>query len=368
MKVLFIKHDGVLKSNRRYLEIIADNTDWEIHLIAPEFWYEPSFKKRFLFEDSDDKIIKHTVPAKFVRHPIFFKYKSSSIKRLSKEINPDVVFISNDPYAISSYQGVKYNKDKKIIIYGIQNIHKFIPFPFSSIYRHNLRYCDYFLGCNKETLKINQTWGFKGPVDYLPIGIERGNFKRRSGFKLNAPPVIGYVGRIEMIKGIKFLVEALNLLKMPLKFTLVGDGSLTGWVKSNINTDLIQLEFKSFIPHDKISEEYNKFDILVVPSITVKRWKEQFGRVLVEGMACGLPVIGTDSGAIPDVLGDAGMIIKERAAEAIADAIKTLLSNEGKRFELIENGIKRVEKYFYWESVADKVVSVIEELTQKNVQ
>ncbi|MCK4667248.1 glycosyltransferase family 4 protein [Candidatus Dependentiae bacterium] len=362
LKVLFIKHDGVLRVNRRYLEIISEKRDWEVHLISPESWCAPSFKKRYLFEDSNDKIIKHPIPASFVRHPIFFKYKSSSIKRLSKEINPDVVFISNDPYAITSYQGIKYNKDKKIIIYGVQNIHKFIPFPFSSIYRHNLKYCNYFLGCNKETLKINQAWGFKGPIDYLPIGIDRNSFKRKNNNLLSSPPNIGFFGRIEEIKGIKYLVKALNKLNRSIKFIIVGEGSLKGWILKNLTNKKVQLEIKSFIPHVEIYKEYLKLDLLIVPSITIWRWKEQFGRVLVESMASGVPVIGTDSGAIPDVLGDAGLIVKERSAEAIANAIKILLNNEEKRLELIENGIKRVEKYFYWESVADKVISVIEKL------
>ncbi|MDD3628146.1 MAG: glycosyltransferase family 4 protein [bacterium] len=360
MKILFVKHDGVLKSNRRYLEILSERTDWEIHLISPEYWYEPSFRKKFYFESSDDSIIKHPVKSFFARHPIFFKYNSKQLTNEIKEINPEVVFISNDPYAISAYQAIKGLRDKKIIIYGIQNIKKYIPFPFSSIYRHNLKYCDYFLGCNTATLKINQDWGFKGPVDYLPIGIDREHFKKKTNYSLPDIPRIGFVGRVEEIKGIKYLIRALNILEFKVKLTVIGEGSQLNWIKENVNKNKIELIIKSFVSHNKMPEEYLNLDLLIVPSITIWRWKEQFGRVLVEAMASGVPVIGSDSGAIPDVLGDAGIIVKERNAEDINRAIKLIVNDEDLRIKLIKKGFMRVEKYFFWESVADKVINVIE--------
>ncbi|HDS09872.1 MAG TPA: glycosyltransferase family 1 protein [Firmicutes bacterium] len=365
LKVLFVKHDGVLKANRRYLEIIAERTDWELHLIAPEYWYEPSFRKQFPFEDSSDNLQKHPIPAVFFRHPIFFKYNTDKFRDCVSKIAPDIVFISNDPYAISSYQAVRYNFGRKIIIYGIQNIKKFIPFPFSYIYNYNLKHADFFFGCNLATLEINKQRGFSGPLEYLPIGIDKNSFKRKDNFNLSDPPNIGFVGRVEDIKGIKYLVQALNQMRRPVAFTVIGRGSLENWIKKNTGSNVI-LSFKSFIPHEEMGDEYLKLDILAVPSVTVWRWKEQFGRVITEGMAGGVPVLGTDSGAIPDVIGDAGVIVEERNPGALARGLEKILNDEKFRSELIQKGFERVEKNFFWESIADRVIKVIKELALQN--
>ena len=73
-----------------------------------------------------------------------------------------------------------------------------------------------------------------------------------------------------------------------------------------------------------------RFDVLVGPSLTTPRWKEQFGRMLVEAMACGVPVIGSDSGEIPHVIGDAGIVVPEGDRVALCAAIARLRDLRGR--------------------------------------
>ena len=94
-------------------------------------------------------------------------------------------------------------------------------------------------------------------------------------------------------------------------------------------------------------------DVLVLPSITIlPLHREQFGRVLVEAMAAGVPVIGSSSGAIPEVVGDAGLIVPERDPTALAGAIERLLSEADVRQALAERGRQRVRTRFAWSAVA----------------
>lgn len=107
---------------------------------------------------------------------------------------------------------------------------------------------------------------------------------------------------------------------------------------------------------------YRQFDALVLPSLTRPNWKEQFGRVLVEAMATGLAVIGSDSGAIPGVLGDAGLIVPEGDAEAITGALQRLYDEAGLRQALADKGRERVLQHFTHASVAQATVDVYRSL------
>src|SRR5204862_1301969 len=83
-----------------------------------------------------------------------------------------------------------------------------------------------------------------------------------------------------------------------------------------------------------VPERLRTFSVLVQPSLTRRNWKEQFGRAVMEAMACGVPVIGSSSGEIPHVLGDAGLVVPEGDAVALRDAIARLLADGALRAEL----------------------------------
>jgi glycosyltransferase involved in cell wall biosynthesis len=85
-----------------------------------------------------------------------------------------------------------------------------------------------------------------------------------------------------------------------------------------------------------------KLDVIALPSITTNSWKEQFGRVLIEGMACAVPVVGSDSGEIPNVVGDAGLVVPEGDVVSLAGALRRLYENVNLRQTLGERGRERV--------------------------
>jgi glycosyltransferase involved in cell wall biosynthesis len=102
------------------------------------------------------------------------------------------------------------------------------------------------------------------------------------------------------------------------------------------------------------------FDALVLPSHTAKGWKEQFGRVLVEAMSCGTPPIGSDSGEIPIVIGDAGLVVPEGQAMKFRDAILTLFHDPGLRERLANKGRERVLQSFTHANLASQTVKAYE--------
>ncbi|MGH2486390.1 MAG: glycosyltransferase family 4 protein, partial [Ktedonobacterales bacterium] len=99
-------------------------------------------------------------------------------------------------------------------------------------------------------------------------------------------------------------------------------------------------------------------DVLALPSLTRPNWMEQFGRVLIEAMGCGVPVIGSDSGEIPRVIGDAGVIVPEGNVESLRAALRDLTERPERRRELAERGRARVFANFTQEQVARKLADV----------
>jgi glycosyltransferase involved in cell wall biosynthesis len=100
-------------------------------------------------------------------------------------------------------------------------------------------------------------------------------------------------------------------------------------------------------------------DVLVLPSVTIlPLHREQFGRVLVEAMAAGVPVIGSSSGAIPEVIGDAGLVVPERDPVALAQAIDRVLSEPHLRDTLVERGTQRVQQQFAWPVIAEQTLDL----------
>jgi glycosyltransferase involved in cell wall biosynthesis len=108
---------------------------------------------------------------------------------------------------------------------------------------------------------------------------------------------------------------------------------------------------------------YGQLDVLVVPSRALPNWKEQFGRVLVEAMACGVPVIGSDSGEIPNVIADAGLVFPENDVAGLRSHLLELQQRPELRRELSQRGRQRVLDHYTQAQIAAQTVRVYREVT-----
>jgi phosphatidyl-myo-inositol dimannoside synthase len=106
----------------------------------------------------------------------------------------------------------------------------------------------------------------------------------------------------------------------------------------------------------------NAMDVLCAPSQTTRQWREQFGRMLVEAFACGVPVIGSDSGEIPFVLGNTGIVVGERDREAWVAAIESLLTDGQRRAVLGRLGRRRAVEEFSWREIARRHLEFFEQV------
>ena len=109
-------------------------------------------------------------------------------------------------------------------------------------------------------------------------------------------------------------------------------------------------------------------DVLVLPSKRTAVWKEQFGRVLVEAMACKVPVIGAASGAIPEVIGDAGLVFPEGNAEGLLGCLRRLVESPALAGELAERGYARVTELYTQERIAQRSAEFFRQLLDTEPQ
>ncbi|KMW70854.1 hypothetical protein WN50_32145, partial [Limnoraphis robusta CS-951] len=97
-------------------------------------------------------------------------------------------------------------------------------------------------------------------------------------------------------------------------------------------------------------------------TLTAVGWKEQFGHVLIEAMACKVPVIGSDSGEIPHVIGEAGVVFPEGKAEALGDCIRQLMENPQQAEKLALRGYEPRFEKLYQSSLSRAVSKILSKI------
>lgn len=169
--------------------------------------------------------------------------------------------------------------------------------------------------------------------------------------------IVGFAGRICEEKGWKVLITALESLPEFFKCIIAGDGPQVPELYSWMSRPVLhgRIFYAGLLPKATLWGFYRALDCLVVPSLTIPGWKEQFGGVLADGMAMGLPLVGSDSGAIPDVIGPAGLIVPEGKPDALAANLRRLQEAPDLRWQLGEAGRQRFWAEFAIPAYAAKI-------------
>ena len=182
--------------------------------------------------------------------------------------------------------------------------------------------------------------------------------------------VVLSIGRLIELKGYDYLIEATGILKkkgIKFKLTIIGEGPKEKPLREKISAiDLNEdVEITPFKPRVDLNYFYNLCDVFVLPSITDSEGRQEgLGLVLLEAMSCKKPVIGTNSGGIPDIIkdGETGLLVPEKDPEALADAIEKLLKDNELANRLAESGYKYVIENFTSSKIADKVLDIYSEV------
>lgn len=176
--------------------------------------------------------------------------------------------------------------------------------------------------------------------------------------------VVLYAGRLVWEKGVFQLIDAAALLRFlpKLKFVVAGGGPEEEKLRTQLSrsgaSGIVRLIGK--LPTSSMPDLLSVADVVVVPSIATRKWQEQFGAILIEAMAVGRPLVASDSGAIPEVVGDAGLLVAQGSFPALAEAILAIYEDPELSARLSEAGTARARKLYANEVVADQIARIYE--------
>lgn len=210
--------------------------------------------------------------------------------------------------------------------------------------------------------------GYRGALSVVPLPTDAQAFApnrergERERHRLGIPKdalVIGYAGKFVEEKGLRTLWQAFTHVARQNKdvhLALAGGGPLGEEIEAGAKKEGLSARVHNVgvVHSDALPAYLNALDLFVLPSETRSNWREQFGRVLVEAMACGLPVIGSDSGEIPEVVGEAGLIFPEGDVHALTNSLVSLLSDPALRAEYSRRARHRVLDSFTTEKVSSR--------------
>jgi glycosyltransferase involved in cell wall biosynthesis len=155
--------------------------------------------------------------------------------------------------------------------------------------------------------------------------------------------VVGFVGGFRPEKGVSDLVAAFATLPDDAILLLVGDGALRGEIEAQARSlgVMERVVMAGFVPRSDTARFYRAMDVMVLPSRSSAKLAEQFGNVLAEAMLCGTAVVGSTCGAIPEVIGEGGMVFPEGDRDALGQALRLLRDDGSLRRTLADRGLKR---------------------------
>ena len=372
-RLLTIGHSYCVALNRRLATelSIAGSADWDVTVAAPVFFHgdlQPITTTRADWESIDLAL----VPVYLSQQPHLFFYG----RRLRELLNQpwDIVHCWEEPYVVAGWQVARWKNIQSRLIYwtGQTRVKKYPP-PFDHIEHYCFSRCAGWLSRGRLGIDaMTQKGHANKPHEAIGLGLDTDVFKpaadaaRSVRSELCWPddeiPVIGYTGRFVEQKGLRILTAALDRISSPWRALFLGGGPMVEELKHWASRYGDRVRIVTAVSHDRVPAYLNACDFLCAPSLTTPGWREIFGRMVIEAFACGVPVVASDSGELPNVVSDAGVVTHEGDVPAWAAAIETLLNSPERRAELSARGLSRVQQEFTWRAVAEKHLRFFEQI------
>ncbi len=260
-----------------------------------------------------------------------------------------------------------------------QNVLQSWPPPLSWTESRALKKLDHVFALSTDAVDILESKGRKSEVSMLPNGFDADRFPGmdRSEEPDQATRLL-FIGKMIPRKGLDLLLTALHdLQELPWNMTVLGKGDDKEKLialAQELGLDG-RVEFKPPVPNTELRSYYQNADLLLLPSQTSQggdwgigkhiplsflrvAWKEQFGMVIAEAQACGVPCVGSTCGAIPDVIGDAGWVFEEGNLDQLREQLRQLLSNPEEIRAKRDVAMKR-SRLYTWDQVADDFIQAL---------
>ena len=362
-RLLVISHPAVTSVNQEVYRELA-RRGWDVTIVLPSRWrhsYSAAAVTPQALDGLQDAL--RPTPVAFAGAQQRHLYLTSC-RLVCARSRPDVAFIEAEPFALCATQW-SLTFTRLGIPFGVQcyeNIDRDLPAPVRRLRSRVLRKAAFVAARSDSAARLARAWGARGEVKLAPPAVptwerppvaperEGGQRFKEGGHRFKEGEqrfTIGYAGRLVESKGLMDLLGAVRMLDGPVELLLIGAGELRAQLEGQPIPGS-QVRVLDKLTHAQMARGYAQLDVLVLPSRTTPRWKEQFGRVIVEALWCGVPVVGSDSGEIPWLieLTGGGLVFPEGDRDALAAQLTRLREAPPLREQLAGAGKAAVEKLF----------------------
>jgi len=386
MRILVISHTYIVDLNGEKLRVLANlEPGIEVTIVVPQRWRPGGVQNRTIVPQPRQEGSFRVVPvANFSENHQGLLCFGWGLVEVLRRFRPQVIQVEQGSRSLAYAQGITLNRmlglGAKCFFFTWWNLPYRLKPPSSWLEAYNLRHTDGLVAGNQDAVDILRGQGYRGAARVMPqLGVDEALFRPQpqpelaQQWGLGAGDfVVGFVGRFVAEKGLRTLAQALELLgDRPWKWLLVGRGplreELQDWAARRGWSDrLIWIES---VPHDQVFRYINLMQVLVLPSettyqfktLTAAGWKEQFGHVLIEAMACRVPVVGSDSGEIPHVIGEGGLVFPEGDAGALADRLGSLMGDPVWAAQVADRGYQRLLQHYTNHALARQLLDFYRE-------
>ncbi len=369
IRVLAIDHTVGVAPFRKKFEAIASHGDIDLTVLAPAVWKEnyraivpPAIGRGYAIRTG-------SVVFPGYNNRAFF---ATGLASAIRSVRPHIIDLYEEAFSLFLLQtsvlaGI-LAPEAKIIFHSSDSLSFDDRYPYrpsrmyAAIQRRTHRVASYAFTINEIAGELLRSKGYIGPITRVFHGVDEEEFRPMDASELRSElrlrgPVVGCVGRLTYKKGVDVLIRAVAALQDPPELVIIGDGEEKPRLEAlAVDTGIGETtRFVTGVTHEQIPAYLNALDVMVLPSIRSEKFNEPFGRVLVEAMACGVPVIGTTCGSMALVLGDAGLIVQDNDVDALNDQLRSLLSDRALMDELSSRGRQRVLDLYTWPRFASLI-------------
>jgi glycosyltransferase involved in cell wall biosynthesis len=389
MRVLIASHTYIVDLNCEKFRTLAQlEPDVEVTIVVPKRWRPGGVQNRMVEPVPRQAGRFRVVPvSNFSQNNQGLLTFGLDLVGLLRQFRPHVIQVEQGSKGLAYAELITLNKllglKAKLLFFTWWNLPYTLKFPVSLLEAYNLKHTDGIISGNQDGADVLRDRGYPGPMRVMPqLGVDESLFQLQPQPELAAQVgiqpddfVVGFVGRFVEEKGLLTLLRALGQLKdqpRPWKCLLLGRGPLKEALE-NLAVELgisDRILWVESVPHDDVPRYINLMSTLVLPSETTYKfktmtavgWKEQFGHVIIEAMAAQVPVIGSDSGEIPHVIQDTGLVFPEGQADELADRLRQLLTQPDLARDLGQQGYARAMAQYTNQALARQTLDFYREL------
>ncbi|MBZ0256135.1 glycosyltransferase [bacterium] len=359
------KTAGLDASHQRH-QAMASEDGVHLSVLGPRHWIENGREIRWLPPiDCRYTPIKGRVIGKGHYARVWYL---TGMARAMMQSKPDVIQLLEEPWSMTALQAMLYAPifapQAKVLFYTWENIYRPWVYParasflYAMINKAMHAISSGAICATKGAKQVLLQKGYDKPVKVISYGIPEFFFEETHTLDSNDIFTIGYVGRMLHMKGVDLLIQALAQFPRA-QLRMIGTGDDFPAIQSLCNELHVadRVEWIPSLNEREIPSFMSELDVLVLPSRSTPGWMEQLGRVLIEAMAVGVPVVGARSGAIAEVIGDAGLLFEEDNADDLAKQLKRLYDDPELRMMLHHKGRQRAQDHYTWKNFAQQTAA-----------